>query len=381
MDHCAVCTTIASPVPRTQDTSRCINNTTLSHPSHRLDIEVALKDYLFNNATDDISTLALWEAHKAVIRDRLIQQAASLKRDPKILLNNLEANFNAYHAAFQSTPNATTNARLDKVLTDSADKLIHNCQHILYLMANKPDTPMACTLRAIHHPKTSICLKTTHDTYTSNSVTILEVFCFNLAKLYSLTQDFNLGNANTFFSRLALPTLIQEQQDLLKRPITDLEVTVAIKALKPHKRPEPDVFSAAYYKQFVPILTPMLTRAFNSVLTGHSFRSETLISIISMLPNPKSDFSSWTNHRPISLLNLDIKLLAKIPETIMTKPALYQLVQPATMLDEPSYSRKQLRLDTSQLASYPLTLGKRSTLSLGQIYNTLSSPEVLRTTS
>lgn len=152
-DHCAVCTTIASPIPRSHDTSWCINNTTLSHPSHHLEIEVALTDYLSNNDNDDISALTLWEAHKAVIRGRLIQQAAALKQDRKILFEQLEDNFNVSHAAFQSTPNATTNACLDKAhldfdlfLTNLADKLICSHQHASYLKANKPDTPMTCIL-------------------------------------------------------------------------------------------------------------------------------------------------------------------------------------------------------------------------------------------
>lgn len=105
-------------------------DSTLTHPSHRLEIEAALTDYLSFNDNEDISALTLWEAHKTVIRGKLIQQATSLKRERKILFAKLEANFNASHMAFQSNPNATTNANLDKArldldlfLTDSADKV------------------------------------------------------------------------------------------------------------------------------------------------------------------------------------------------------------------------------------------------------------------
>lgn len=105
-DHCAVCTTIASSIHRTQDTSWCINDTTLTHPSQRLDIET-LKEYISDNATDDISALTLWEGHKSVIR-------GSLKRERKTLFLKLEANFHTCHIAFQSDPNPTTNSCLDK---------------------------------------------------------------------------------------------------------------------------------------------------------------------------------------------------------------------------------------------------------------------------
>lgn len=237
MDHCAVYTTIASPIPRTQDTSWCINDTTLTHPSYHLDIKTALKDYLYNNATDDIAALTLWEAHKSVIRCRLIQQVMTLKHKRKTLFQKLEANFHACHTAFQSNPNSTTNSRLDfnLFLIDSADKITRKCQHIFYFKANKPDTPMAQTLRAIHHPTASVWLKTTRYTYTSNPIKILEVFRSNLAKLYSPSQNFNLAGADDLFSRITLPSLKQEQQDSLECPITDLEMMEAIKASKPHK--------------------------------------------------------------------------------------------------------------------------------------------------
>lgn len=91
---------------------------------------------------------------------------------------------------------------------------------------------MAHTLRVIHHPKTSIRLKTIRVTYTSNLIKILEVFRSNLAKPYTPSQDFDPANADALFARCTLPTINQEQQDLLKCPITDMEVIVAIKASK-----------------------------------------------------------------------------------------------------------------------------------------------------
>lgn len=174
---------------------------------------------------------------------------------------------------------------------------------------------MALILWTIHYPQWPILLKTTRDTYTSNPIKLLKVFRSNLAKLFSPTQDFDAAKADILFSNITLQTLAQKQRDLLECPIADLEVKEAINALKPHKRLVPDGFSATYYKQFALILTPILTKAFNSLLSGYSFRTETLTSIISMLPKPRSDSSSWTNFRPISLLNLDIKLLARILAT------------------------------------------------------------------
>lgn len=59
-------------------------------------------------------------------------------------------------------------------------------------------------------------------------------------------------------------------------------------------------------------MVPLLLGAFNSLLQGHSFQSDSLTAIVSILPKPHSDDTSWTNYRSISRLNVDIKILAKL---------------------------------------------------------------------
>lgn len=58
-----------------------------------------------------------------------------------------------------------------------------------------------------------------------------------------------------------------------------------------------------------------MVEAFNSLLKGNSFRPEFLTASISMIPKPNTGDTAWSNYRPISKLNLDIKILAKILST------------------------------------------------------------------
>lgn len=201
---------------------------------------------------------------------------------------------------------------------------------------------MAWSLKAINYTRTPITLKLSRDAYTSNPVRILEVFRSNLAKLYSPALDFDKMKADTLFTNINLPTLECEQHVLLESPITELEVQNAIKALKPRKRPGPYAFSPSYYKHFVPTLIPILTRALNSILNGHTFRTETLTSIITMIPKPRSDSTSWTNFHPISLLNLDIKLLTKILVNRLN-PIIGQLIHRDQMVFMPTQQAGDIR--------------------------------------
>lgn len=71
----------------------------------------------------------------------------------------------------------------------------------------------------------------------------------------------------------------------------------------------------------------ILVTAFNRLLRGKVFHQQKLnsYSIISMLPKPNTDEMFWENYRPISLLNLNIKLLAKMFMTRLS-PILCSLI-------------------------------------------------------
>lgn len=83
----------------------------------------------------------------------------------------------------------------------------------------------------------------------------------------------------------------------MERPVTTEEV-LAIKTLKPHKRPCPDGLLATYFKKFANTLAPLLWNAFNALLKQHSFGQDTLTAIISMIPKPNTDHTLWSNYRP-----------------------------------------------------------------------------------
>lgn len=106
-----------------------MNDSLLTNPSYCLDIQVALKDYLKHNATPDISSILLWEAHKPVIRGTCISVASHLNRDKKLKLHQLESDYHNSFLLFQSDPTETHKLTLEKIkleldllLAETADK-------------------------------------------------------------------------------------------------------------------------------------------------------------------------------------------------------------------------------------------------------------------
>lgn len=76
--HYAIISTFNSLIPKAHDPTWHINSSP-SHPSNSLDIEMALKEFL-DNKTPDISPLTLWEAHKPVLRGFCLRQALHHKK-------------------------------------------------------------------------------------------------------------------------------------------------------------------------------------------------------------------------------------------------------------------------------------------------------------
>lgn len=78
------------------------------------------------------------------------------------------------------------------------------------------------------------------------------------------------------------------------------------------KRKGADGFTALYYKKFAPIFAPQLVLFFNALRQGGSVEVDSNRQFISLVLKPHNDPCEVTNYRPISLINCDLKLLAKM---------------------------------------------------------------------
>jgi hypothetical protein len=106
--------------------------------------------------------------------------------------------------------------------------------------------------------------------------------------------------------------LNQEDINYLNRSTTQNEIEAAIKSLPKQKSPGPDRFSAEFYQTFKEELIPTLLKLSHEIEREGKLPNTFYEASITLIPKPGKDTSTKENYRPISLVNIDTKILNKI---------------------------------------------------------------------
>lgn len=124
-----------------------------------------------------------------------------------------------------------------------------------------------------------------------------------------------------FSSDLQMPKLPHDEVSELEQDLTKDELLLnALKGFQPEKTPGDDGFTKEFYETFFELLWKNLHDPFNEAFKTGKLSISQRRGIISLIPNDENNLMILSNWRPITLLNVDYKILARtIAKTIESK--------------------------------------------------------------
>ncbi|KAJ1180241.1 hypothetical protein NDU88_005463 [Pleurodeles waltl] len=134
----------------------------------------------------------------------------------------------------------------------------------------------------------------------------------HLQVIYAAPRRAGETQIQTYLNGLQLPHLTTAQVEELEEEVPLDDLGEALSGMATGKAPDPDGLPVEFYCTYSAVLLPRLLKIL------HEARGEGLLpvhmreALIVMLPKPGKEVDDPSSYRPLSMLNVDVKLLAKV---------------------------------------------------------------------
>lgn len=203
-------------------------------------------------------------------------------------------------------------AQLNLDHTNHIKKLIFFSKQKYYEYANKPNRLLAHLIKKTQNERTIKSMKTPDASITYDAASINKLFRNFYKSLYKSQVTAGQSDITKFLDSIPLSTISDEDRTFLDSLLLPEEVFSAINSMPSNKSPGPDGFPCEFYKKFWPELSPILIPALQNLLDCGVAPESWKTASICLIPKKDKDPQECASYRPISLLNTDYKILAKI---------------------------------------------------------------------
>ena len=149
------------------------------------------------------------------------------------------------------------------------------------------------------------------DSITNDGNSILDQIENYYKNLYMSDHIFSNEECDSFIRNLKIPKLSDEDRDNLEGLLTYDECQEVLETFQADKAPGEDGFTAEFYKHFFELVGNDLIASFNEAHVKGELSISQRRGVITLTPKEDGSLLDLSNWRPITLLNVDLKIATK----------------------------------------------------------------------
>ena len=317
-DHAPLVMTLRVPTSQTDYRPWRLNSLLLSDQTFVELISAEITSFLERNQTPGMSSSVVWESMKAYLRGQIISYSARIRKCLNEKLEKLTDDIFNLDARLAIAPSdelfkkrLTLQTEFNLLSTRQIENLINKTQSTTYAFGEKTGKILAHQLHQKTANRTIVEIK---DELGVKHLDHSEInLCFKnfYSKLYTSESLRNDSLLDSFFDNLNIPTIDERVAAGLEETFTTEELTRAINSMQTGKSPGPDGFPSEFFKKFAGQLAPILRSVFDESFEAGSLPPTMRQAVISLIPKKDKNLLECGSYRPISLLNVDSKILSK----------------------------------------------------------------------
>lgn len=229
---------------------------------------------------------------------------------------------------------------INNILKRKSEFQIHRTRQRYYFQGARPSHLLAMRIRTCDHFSDIPAIQIADGSISTDPKEINNTFKDFFSELYRSEVILDKDQCDDWLTELNLPKLSREDSAGLDNSITLEELRIAMQSMQRGKSPGIDGIPPEFYSVFWDQLSPYLLDMINYSIEKGGFSRDVNTALISLLLKKDKNPTECSSYRPLSLLNSDIKIFAKLL-ALRLEPHMLALINP----DQTGFIKSRLAAD------------------------------------